>query len=119
MDLSEVFEKYGDKKHLPRGGKFIWSSLFHLVTSKIHQITIRIKGGDMWGAWGETDCASAVTNVCNNEKKVIFAFCKGKLGVRLVGKHLTLQDNSLLGSGMAGLLDIHPLLPRDAQKMVF
>ena len=62
------------------------------------------------------DCASAVTNVCNNEKKVIFAFCKGKLGVRLVGKHPTLQDNSLLGSRTAGLLDIHPLLPRDTQR---
>ena len=61
-------------------------------------------------------CASAVTNVCNNEKKVIFAFCKGKLGVRLVGKHPTLQDNSLLGSRTAGLLDIHPLLPRDTQR---
>ena len=67
------------------------------------------------GGWGETDHASAVTTVCNN-KKVVFAFCKRKLEVKVVGKHPPLQDNSLLGSSTAGLLEVHPLLPREAQR---
>lgn len=91
------------KNTFPEEDSFYLELFISLVTSKNHQITIRIKGGDMWGAWGETDRASAVTHVCNNEKKVIFAFCKGKLEVKVVGKHPTLQDNSLLGSRTAGL----------------